>query len=152
MQEHLELPGPLLSDLSGPNPPDFNWVVPDLVNSGGDNGTMNSGDSFLASELPKIMDTSWYRQGGQIVILYDTGYNDSGGNGNASGGQIPLVVISQHDRGMGTVPAPVNTAGVLRSIEHAYTSFIVRDAAELLQRQSSATLSCRPPRTQPTIN
>ncbi len=122
--------GPLLSDLSGPNPPDFNWVVPDLVNSGGDNGTMNSGDSFLASELPKIMDTSWYRQGGQIVVMYDTGYNDSGGNGNASGGQIPLVVISQHDRGMGTVPTPVNTAGVLRSIENAYGFSYIGDAAD----------------------
>ena len=121
--------GPLLSDLSGPHSPDFNWVVPDLVNSGGDNGTMNSGDSWLAGELPRIMATPWYREDGQIVIIYDTGYNDGGGNGGASGGQIPLVVISAHDRGMGTVASPVNTAGVLRSIEHAYGFSYIGDAA-----------------------
>jgi phosphatidylinositol-3-phosphatase len=127
---HISNFGPFLSDLSGQNAPDFVWAVPDLVNSGGDNGTMNSGDSFLAGELPKIMHTSWYRQGGQIVVIYDTGYNDSGGNGGASGGQIPLVVISQHDRGMGTISTPVNTAGVLRSIEHAYGFSYIGDAAD----------------------
>jgi hypothetical protein len=126
---HISSFGPLLRDLSGPQPPDFNWVVPDLVNSGGDNGTMNSGDSWLAGELPKIMATRWYRANGQIVVLYDTGYNDSGGNGGASGGQIPLVVISAHDRGMGTVASPVNTAGVLRSIEHAYGFSYLGNAA-----------------------
>jgi phosphatidylinositol-3-phosphatase len=126
---HISNFGPLLDDLSGPQPPDFNWVVPDLVNSGGDNGTMNSGDSWLAGELPKIMASRWYRENGQIIIIYDTGYNDSGGNGGASGGQIPLVVISAHDRGMGTIAAPVNTAGVLRSIEHAYGFSYIGDAA-----------------------
>jgi hypothetical protein len=120
---------PLLSDLSGPHQPDFAWVVPDLVNSGGDNGTMNSGDSWLAGELPRIMSTPWYRHDGQIIVMFDTGYNDSGGNGGASGGQIPLVVISQHDRGLGTIATPVNTAGVLRSIEHAYGFGYIGDAA-----------------------
>ncbi len=127
--KHISNFGPLLSDLSGPRPPDFNWVVPDLVNSGGDNGTMNSGDSWLAGELPRIMATPWYRHDGQIVILYDTGYNDSGGNGGASGGQIPLVVISAHDRGTGAISTPVNTSGVLRSIEHAYGFPYIGNAA-----------------------
>jgi hypothetical protein len=112
--------GPLLSELSARHAPDFNWVVPDLVNSGGDNGTMNSSDSWLAAELPKIMATPWYRDHGQIIIIHDTGYNDSGGNGGASGGHIPLVVISAHDRGMGTISTPVNTVGMVHSVEHAY--------------------------------
>jgi Phosphoesterase family len=127
--KHISNFGPLLADLSGPHPPDFNWVVPDLVNSGGDNGTMNSGDSWLAGELPRIMATRWYRDHGQIVIIYDTGYNDSGGNAKASGGHIPIVVISAHDRGMGTIDTPVNTAGVLHSIEQAYGVGYLSDAA-----------------------
>ncbi len=128
--KHISGFGPLLSDLSAKNPPDFNWVVPDLVNSGGDNGTMNSGDSWLAGKVPQIMATPWYREGGQIVIMFDTGYNDSGGNGQASGGQIPIVAISAHDRGMGTIATPVNTAGVLRSIEHAYGFKYLGNAAD----------------------
>jgi hypothetical protein len=38
-------------------------------------------------------------------------------------------VISAHDRGMGTISTPVNTAGVLRSIEHAYGFSYIGDAA-----------------------
>lgn len=120
----------LLSNLSSPSAAPFQWVVPDLVNSGGDSGTMTSGDSWLNGELPKIMDTTWYRQGGQIVILYDTGYEDGGGVNGSSGGQIPMVVVSAHTRGMGNVSAPVNTAGVLRSIEQAYGVSYLGDAAD----------------------
>lgn len=117
---HISNFGSLLPDLSGSHAADYNWVVPDLVNSGGDNGTMASGDNWLSTEVPQIMNTPWYRQGAQIVILYDTGYEDSGGVGGASGGQIPMVVVSAHTAGMGAVSTPVTTAGVLRSIQHAY--------------------------------
>lgn len=102
------------------NAADFQWVVPDLVNSGGDNGTMQSGDSWLEGELPKIQDTKWYEDGGQIVILYDTGYNDRSNVVGFEGGQIPMVVVSAHTEGMSASSTPISTAGVLRSIEHAY--------------------------------
>jgi hypothetical protein len=118
---HLSNFGQLLPRLSSKNAPDFNWVVPDLDNDGGDNGTMSSGDTWLSDEIPQIMHTRWYRQGGQIVILYDTGYGNSGGVNGSSGGQLPpLVVVSAHTRGVGLQAGPLNTAGVLRSIEHAY--------------------------------
>ena len=77
--QHLSNFGPLLSNLSAPGAADFNWVIPDLDNDGGDNGTMSSGDTWLAAELPQIMNTPWYRHGGQIVISYDTGYEDGQG-------------------------------------------------------------------------
>ncbi len=126
---HISNFKPFLSDLSGAHAADYDWVVPDLVNSGGDNGTMASGDNWLSTEVPQIMDTPWYRQGGQIVILYDTGYEDSGGVGGASAGQIPMVVVSAHTAGMGAVSTPVTTAGVLRSVEHAYGLPYLGDAA-----------------------
>jgi hypothetical protein len=123
--------GPLLSDLSGSNSPDYNFVVPDLDNDGGDNGTMSSGDTWFSTELPKIMQTPWYKQGGQIVLMYDTGYGDSGGFNGSSGGQMPpIVVISAHTRGTGLRAAPLSTAGVLRSLEHAYGVPYLGDAAD----------------------
>ncbi|HEY1762662.1 MAG TPA: alkaline phosphatase family protein [Acidimicrobiales bacterium] len=118
----------LNSNLDSQNAADFQWVVPDLVNSGGDNGTMQSGDSWLNNELPEIMDSSWYRQGGQIVILYDTGYNDTSTT-PSTGGQIPMVVVSARTAGMGSISTPVDTAGVLRSIEQAYGLSYLGDAA-----------------------
>ena len=127
---HISGFGDLLSNLKSSKAADFQWVVPDLVGSGGDNGTMASGDSWLNGELPKIMDTSWYREGGQIVILYDTGYNDAGGTNGSSGGQIPMIVVSAHTRGMGAVNTPINTSGVLRSIEKAYDLPYLANAAD----------------------
>jgi phosphatidylinositol-3-phosphatase len=111
---------PLLSDLSSRRAADFNWVIPDLDNDGGDNGTMSSGDTWLSTYVPKIMNTPWYRQGGQIIISYDTGYEDGQGYNGSDGGQIPGVVVSAHTRGMGIVTVPHNTAGLLRSVEHVY--------------------------------
>jgi hypothetical protein len=129
--KHLSNFRPLLSTLSRPDPPDYNYVVPNLDNDGGDNGTMSSGDTWLAAEMPHIMSTPWYRQGGQIVIMYDTGYGDSGGFNGSSGGQIPpIVVVSAHTRGMGLRGAPLNTAGVLRSLDHAYGLPYLGNAAD----------------------
>ena len=119
----------LNSNLNSPNTADFQWVVPDLVNSGGDNGTMQSGDSWLNGELPQIMNSTWYHQGGQIVILFDSGYNDRSSTPGFEGGQIPMVVVSAHTKGMGSLATPVNTAGVLRSIEQAYGVSYLGDAA-----------------------
>ncbi len=121
----------LLSDLNSPKAADFNYVVPDLDNDGGDNGTMASGDTWFNDTIPQIVKSAWYRNGGQIVILYDTGYGDSGGFNGSSGGRIPpITVISAHTRGMGLRSAPVNTAGVLRSLEQTYGVSYLGDAAD----------------------
>ncbi len=145
---HISNFNSFLSDLSGSHAADYNWVVPDLVNSGGDNGTMASGDNWLSTEVPQIMNTPWYRQGGQIVILYDTGYEDSGGVGGATAGQIPMVVVSAHTAGMGAVSAPVTTAGVLRSVEHAYGLPYLGDARRPVNGSlgTRSLAGCRPDR------
>jgi len=128
---HLSNFSPLLSDLRGRGAADYNWVVPDLDNDGGDNGTMSSGDTWLADAVPQMMDTPWYRHGGQIVIIYDTGYGNSGGFNGSSGGRIPpIIVISSHTRGMGLRPLPLNTAGLLRSLDRVYGLSYLGDAAD----------------------
>ncbi len=151
---HMDDYSDLLSNLNSANAADFQWLVPDLVGSGGDNGTMSSGDSWLAGELPKIMDTSWYRDGGQIVILYDTGYEEVGGigqsTGKAGGGQIPMVVVSAHTKHMGTVKTPVNTAGVLRSIEQAYGLPYLGNAANASNGSLGTALVSGSPRSNGT--
>jgi len=91
---------------------------------------MSSGDTWLSAYLPKIMNTPWYRHGGQIVISYDTGYQDGQGYNGSGGGRIPRVVVSAHTKGMGLVTAPHNTAGLLRSVEHVYWLPYLGDAAD----------------------
>lgn len=120
----------LFPELDSADPPAYNFVVADLDNGGGDNGTMSSGDTWLSAKLPKIMQTKWYQQGGQIVIMYDTGYEDGGGVNGSSGLRIPLEVVSAHTKGMGLVDRPLNTAGGLRSLEHPYGVSYLGDAAK----------------------
>lgn len=128
---HLSNFDPLYADLDSSAAPDFNFVVPDLDNDGGDNGTMASGDAWLAENIPQIMKTTWYRQGGQIVVMYDTGYQDSGGVNGSSGGHLPPVaVVSAHTAGMGLRANPLNTAGMLRSLEATYDLPYIGDAAD----------------------
>ncbi|HEX3488306.1 MAG TPA: alkaline phosphatase family protein [Streptosporangiaceae bacterium] len=149
--QHLSNFGQLLPRLESGNAPDFNWVVPDLDNDGGDNGTMSSGDTWLSEMIPQIMHTPWYRQGGQIVIMYDTGYGNSGGVSGSSGGQLPpLVVVSAHTRGLGLQAAPLNTAGVLRSVEQAYGLKYLGDAGNSANGSlGSALVSGRPQGSSP---
>jgi phosphatidylinositol-3-phosphatase len=135
---HLSNFDSLISDLNSPNAADFNWVIPDLDNDGGDNGTMYSGDTWMNAVVPQILNSAWYKQGGQVIISYDTGYEDSQGlitpenvnNPNGPGGLIPAIVISAHTKGMGVVSVPHNTAGLLRSVEQAYGLPLLGDSAD----------------------
>jgi hypothetical protein len=161
---HLSNFDSLLSDLNSPKASDFNWVIPDLDNDGGDNGTMASGDTWLNAVVPQILKSTWYKQGGQVIISYDTGYQDGQGltspedvnNPNGPGGLIPSIVISAHTKGMGVVSLPHNTAGLLRSVEQAYGLPLLGDSADPANGSlGNALVSGRPegfPPASPTFN
>lgn len=162
---HLSNFDSLISNLNSPNAADFNWVIPDLDNDGGDNGTMYSGDTWMNAAVPQILNSTWYKQGGQVIISYDTGYQDSQGlptqeNNpnipNGPGGLIPAIVISAHTKGMGVVSLPHNTAGLLRSVEQAYGLPLLGDSADPANGSlGDALVSGRPegfPPPSPTFN
>jgi phosphatidylinositol-3-phosphatase len=162
---HLSNFDSLISSLNSPNAADFNWVIPDLDNDGGDNGTMYSGDTWMNAVVPQILNSTWYKQGGQVIISYDTGYEDGQGlptqeNNpnipNGPGGLIPAIVISAHTKGMGVVSLPHNTAGLLRSVEQAYGLPLLGDSADPANGSlGDALVSGRPegfPSPSPTFN
>ncbi len=55
------------------------------------------------------------------------------------------MVVSAHTRGMGLQAGPLNTAGVLRSIEHAYGVPYLGDAASPANGSLGSALVGRPP-------
>jgi len=132
----------LMGDLAGPNAPDFVWVTPNGTDdmhdgSTGANGEVDPavGDAWLGSFVSQVQSTPWYAAGGRIVVEWDEGADaDTTGLGSAGaggGGQIVTLVLSaalrahpQHDS------TPVNTAGILRSIEQAYGVPFLGDAAQ----------------------
>jgi phosphatidylinositol-3-phosphatase len=160
---HLSNFDSLIPNLNSPNAADFNWVIPDLDNDGGDNGTMYSGDTWMNAVVPQILNSTWYKQGGQVIISYDTGYQDTQGlitpenvtNPNGPGGLIPAIVISAHTKGMGVVSLPHNTAGLLRSVEEAYGLPLLGDSADPANGSlGNALVSGRPegPPPSPAFN
>jgi hypothetical protein len=81
----------LAQDLQLTDPPDYNWVTPNLCDDGHDGGTTESptcagpdisgqnpgpgglvsADRFLQTYVPKIMASAAYQDGGMIIISFD---------------------------------------------------------------------------------
>ena len=121
----------LVPDLNSASPPDFVWFTPNAIDDEHD-GTVEQGDAFLSRFIPEVQATSWYKTGGQIIILWDESDSDNASvtGGDDGGGHVPLIVVSQ---ALAAHPAQytgeVATAGVLNSIEHTYLLLNLGDAS-----------------------
>lgn len=112
----------MISQLDGASPPDFVFYSPAICHDGGHDAscsTIANGDRFLARRVPAIMATAWYKDRGTIILTWDEG-NSNAGNYGDFGGHVLTVVISAAAKGSGSHGGYLDTAGVLRSVEHAY--------------------------------
>jgi hypothetical protein len=109
----------LTSDLNSSSAPDFVWYTPNLTNDGHtgvptDTAANENADAetFLSSFVPSVQATSWYAAGGQIIIEWDEALDaDTSGIDGGAGG---------HDASPQVDTTPVDTVGVLHSIEDTY--------------------------------
>ena len=132
----------IMSDLNSSTPPDFVWMTPngtDDMHDGpaGSSGDTNPsvGDAWLGNFVSQVQSTAWYGQGGNIIIEWDEGMgSDNTGVGNAGGGGGGQVVTLDVSSALKANPqqdsTPVNTAGILHSIEGAYGQPYLADAAD----------------------
>ena len=124
----------LLVALKSPTPPSFVFYSPSICQDGGQDAacsTLANGDRFLAGQIPAIMATPWYRDGGTIILTWDEGANsDASGRYGDNGGHVLTVVVSARTKHHITDRAYVDTAGILRSVEGAYALRYLRDAAK----------------------
>ena len=121
----------LLTALNSPGAPDFVFYSPNICQDGGNDApcsTIANGDQFLRQRIPAIMTTSWYRDGGTIILTWDEGTDTSGSNGD-NGGHVLTVVISARTKGDAPYAGYVDSAGILRTVEHAYGLSYLGDAA-----------------------
>jgi acid phosphatase len=110
----------LTADLNSSDAPDFVWYTPNLINDEHD-GTVEDGDAFLRRFIPEVQATGWYKAGGRIIIEWDESDNDNSGINGAGGGHIPTIVVSEALRATPrSYASPVDTTGVLASIEDVY--------------------------------
>lgn len=86
-------------DLTNNTVPRFNFLVPNVTNdmhdpSPGSPSTRKQGDDWLARELPKILNSQAYSNGGAIFITWDEGTG-------SSDGPIGMIVLSPRAKGGG---------------------------------------------------
>jgi hypothetical protein len=133
----------LIPDLNGTAPPSFVWYTPNLIDDEHD-GTVQQGDAFLAKFIPQVQATNWYKAGGQIIVTWDESDTDNTdiNGGQNGGGHIPTIVVSNV---LKTNPqqdaTPVDTVGILRSIEDAYRLSYLGDAADAANGTIDSLLS-----------
>src|SRR2546421_11223254 len=95
----------LASDLSG-STPQLSWITPGLCNDGHD-CSLSTADNWLSQEVPQIVGSPAWQQGGVLLITWDEG---SGGDD-----QVALLVITPHLKGQ--ISTPMDHFGLLATIE-----------------------------------
>ena len=101
--------------------PPFIWITPDVEHDM-HTGSIGQGDAWLSRQLPMVLASSWYRDGGTVIITFDegTGGTDAGCCTGAAGGHIATIVVSKRTPRGARMSRPVDSAGVLRTIEALY--------------------------------
>jgi hypothetical protein len=122
----------LNGDLSSGQATSFIWISPSLCDDGhADNCGLAASDRWLQSTLPSVLRSSWYAQGGIVIVTFDEGRSDSTSSccgGGAHGGHVATLVISRSVKAGARLSTPVDHAGTLRTIESLYGVPYLRSA------------------------
>lgn len=97
------------ADIAANALPKYAFITPNLDNDMHD-GSVRLGDTWLANELPKIMATDAFRNGGVIFLTWDEG---SSGTLGGAGDDPPFLAIS-----------PMAKAGYVSTAEYDTSSFL----------------------------
>ena len=115
--EHVRPYTELAADLSADHVAAYNFIIPDLCddmhnNSGcGSGDAVSHGDTWLAHNVPAILDSNAYKQGGALFITWD----------ESEGGESPIGMI---------VLSPFAKTGYANSVRY-YHSSLLRSVEEI---------------------
>jgi phosphatidylinositol-3-phosphatase len=119
----LQYPGAssLVATLNGAGAPDFVWISPNLRDDM-HSGSVTAGDDWLQANLAPVLSSPWFTSGNATVIVTmdEDDEDDTGCCGDAAGGLIPMVVISNAASGKGSLALIGDHIGTLRTIEETY--------------------------------
>lgn len=134
-----------ITALDAGNAPDFVTLTPNDCNEmHGDSKTgstclgvtqrqlISAGDSWLSANVGPVIQSSWFKQNGIIIITWDEGASpDKTGccGGVAIGGHVPTIVITSTNQGRGQFTGAGDTYGILRAIEEAYGVTLLLNSA-----------------------
>jgi len=94
------------ADLAAKDVPDYVFITPNLDNDMHD-GSIAQGDTWLAHEIPKLLATDAYKQGGVLFLFWDEG------GGTPSSDDPPFISVS-----------PNGKAGVVSTVDYDTSSYL----------------------------
>jgi phospholipase C len=97
-------------DLAANAVPKYAFITPNLANDMHD-GSIAQGDAWLAREVPKIMASDAYKNGGVIFLLWDEG------GGSPAGDDPPFIAISPNVKSGMASSADYDTSSYLKTVE-----------------------------------
>jgi phosphatidylinositol-3-phosphatase len=118
----------LAADLARSSVARYNFITPDLCHDMHDdcapaNNSVYQGDSFLAQQVPRILRSKAYRQGGVIFITWD--------EGEGNDGPIGMIVLSSLARRGYGGSVRYTHGSTLRTVEEIFhVRPLLRDAAK----------------------
>ena len=121
------------TDLSGGSVPNYVWITPNMCNDMHD-CSIATGDSWLSQQVPAILNSSAFRNGGVLFITWDEGSTSAGCCTDAAGGRVVTLVISPLGRTGFQSSTPETHYSLLRTIEDSWS----------LPRLGGASCTCTP--------
>lgn len=106
--EHIVDYNELDADLAAGTLPDYVFITPNLQHDMHD-GTIAQGDAWLASEVPKILASDAYNNGGVLFVLWDEG---SGGSDDP-----PFIAVSPLAKSGFVSQADYDTSAFLKTVQ-----------------------------------
>jgi phosphatidylinositol-3-phosphatase len=135
--EHVRPYPELEADLGSGKVARYNFITPNLCNDmHGEVGfdcpfdpvgdQIKHGDEWLKAEMPKILASSAYKDGGAVFIVFDEGDEPLGGT--ASDGPIPFLVISPLAKPNFASNTKFTHSSMLRTLQTIFGVPYLRDA------------------------
>jgi phospholipase C len=110
--EHVVDYSQLDADIAANKLPKYAFITPNLDNDMHD-GSIAQGDQWLSREIPKIMATDAYKNGGVIFLLWDEGSGTLG-----AGDDPPFLAISPNANAGMTSKVNYDTSSYLMTVEN----------------------------------
>lgn len=109
-REHVVDYSQLAADLASGHMPDYAFITPNMTNDM-HNGTIAQGDAWFAREVPKILASPAFKNGGVLFITADEGEEGGGRD------QPPFIVVSPLAKRHYVSNAHYSTSEFLKTVE-----------------------------------
>jgi hypothetical protein len=131
---HIRPFSELTTALQNGTAPRYNFIVPDLCDDmhGGQLpclvGSVSTGDTWLSKNVPTILQSSAFQQGGLLLVVWDEGDEPLGGT--ASDGPLPVIAVGSMVKSNYPSPGSYTHSSTLKTIEEIFGVSLLGGAAD----------------------